>query len=77
MQEKTACIDLYQEMEGEVVKFNIEVSQEDLDKMSEIREREPEVDWTNRQMDLLFKASEELKAEKEQNQPQESPEQSL
>ena len=44
--------------------FSVRVKNETIDKMNEIRRRNPEEDWDKRGLELICKANDELKAEK-------------
>ena len=63
MEEQIVCIDLYQKLGDEVVRFYTEVPKIILDKMGEILKRDPEGTWKDRDLDLARQAGEELEAE--------------
>ena len=69
MEDQTVCVDLYQKLGDEVVRFYTPLDRKTLDKMAEISQRDPEGTWKDRDLDLARQAAEELKAEKP-SQPQ-------
>ncbi len=65
MKEHNVNVSLYQKVsdQDEPIHFDVEMPRITLERMKEIRQREPKVDWTNRDMDLADLAAAELQEE--------------